>query len=423
MRQIIVSVPRGRGTQALEIAQAQAGVNLAQFEAKDADGPVDLVLIHVSNKKVEALVAQLETLPDLRLTLLPSAVMALYPPPNSAPDQIKEVQERSPIEIFLAGLQSVGSWRGFLAYAVAAAAVVWIGLYTNTNYLLVAAMLIAPFAGPAMNTAIATARGDWRLFWRSLCRYFAAIATTIAVSALITLIVQPDIVSSLLIDTSKISTVAVLLPLAAGAAGAIHLMQSEQSSLVSGAAVGILVAASLAPPAGIVGMTLVLGRFDIAMRGSFLLLLQLVGINLSAALIFRTFGLSSKGARYTRGKRWLFPLILGATVVLLSALLTWQFVPSVSLERSSLEQQATAEIQTLVQNRTDLQYLSADVRFTEATDDERNTLMALVYVKAAPTGTQPNAAISDRLSTAIKTELRQTFTSTTPVVSVTVLEP
>ena len=61
--------------------------------------------------------------------------------------------------------------------------------------------------------------------------------------------------------------------IAAGAAGAINLMQSERSSLVSGAATGMLVAASLAPPAGIIGMAAAIGRWDMAVSGLFLLLL------------------------------------------------------------------------------------------------------------------------------------------------------
>ncbi|MGB3516516.1 MAG: hypothetical protein WBA43_08670, partial [Elainellaceae cyanobacterium] len=132
MRQLLIAVSAGQGKDVLAIAQAHDGVNLARYNAFDGDGPIDMVLVHVSNQRVEHLVAKLETIPNLRLTLLPTAVMALYPPADSAPDQIKEVQERSPIEIFLAGLQSVGSWRGFLAYAAAAAVVVWTGLYTNT---------------------------------------------------------------------------------------------------------------------------------------------------------------------------------------------------------------------------------------------------------------------------------------------------
>jgi uncharacterized hydrophobic protein (TIGR00271 family) len=423
MRQIVVAVPRGEGKTVLEMAQAHEGVNLARFEAVDIDDPIDLVLVHVSNKRVEGLVGQLEKIPNMRLTLLPSAVMALYPPADSAPEQILEVQERSPIEIFLAGLQSVGSWRGFLAYAAAGGAVVWIGLFTNTVYLLVAAMLIAPFAGPAMNTAIATARGDWRLLGRSLIRYFAALATAILTSALLTLIIRPDLVTSLVIDTSKISTVAVLLPLAAGAAGAIHLMQSQQSSLVSGAAVGILIAASLAPPAGMVGMAVVIGRYDIALRSIYLLLLQLVGINLSAAIIFRSFGLSSTGARYTRGKGWLFPVALGITAALLAGLLGWQYSNSPSLERSSLEQQATATVQRLVQNQEDLNYLDADIRYTQSSDTDTNTLLAVVYVQAQPDNPLAPETIQENLSADLEQELNQALSNTEPLVMVNVLGP
>ena len=122
--------------------------------------------------------------------------------------------------------------------------VVWIGLFTNTIYLLTAAMLIAPFAGPAMNTAIATARGDWSLLRRTLLRYVAALAVTIAIAGTLSSILHQNTTTELMVATSNLSAVAVLLPLVADAAGALNLVQSERSSLVSGAAVGMLVAAS-----------------------------------------------------------------------------------------------------------------------------------------------------------------------------------
>jgi uncharacterized membrane protein len=90
------------------------------------------------------------------------------------------------------------------------------------------------------------------------------------------------IASEQMISTSMISSVTVLLPLVAGAAGALNLSQSDRSSLVSGAATGMLVAASLAPPAGTIGMASAIGEWDLVRTGVFVLLLQLVGINLSA---------------------------------------------------------------------------------------------------------------------------------------------
>jgi uncharacterized hydrophobic protein (TIGR00271 family) len=256
MRQLLIQVPRGTGEEVLEIAQKYDGANLAQFQVTGSDGAIDLAIIHVSNSKVEGLLGELEDLPELHVTLIPRGVMPLQPPAFEAPEQVTNVEPRSPIEIFLAGLQSVGSWKGFLGYAAVAGVVVWIGLFTNTNYLLVAAMLIAPFAEPAMNVAIATARGDITLLKRSLIRYFAALGVAIVIGWLLSLILQQQVITELMLATNTVSAVAVLIPLVSGTAGALNLVQSERSSLVSGAAAGMLVSVSLAPPAALVGMAI-----------------------------------------------------------------------------------------------------------------------------------------------------------------------
>ncbi|KAM3100762.1 hypothetical protein ACKFKF_11050 [Phormidesmis sp. 146-12] len=140
----MVQVPQGQGEAVLQIAKSCEAVNVSKTEAQSMERAIELIILHVSNRQVEDLLAQLEELPEAHITLLPTGVIALRPPASEAPQQVTNVQSRSPIEIFLSGLQSVGSWRSFLAYAAVAGIVVWIGLYTNTSYLLVAAMLIAP---------------------------------------------------------------------------------------------------------------------------------------------------------------------------------------------------------------------------------------------------------------------------------------
>lgn len=289
MRQLIIQVPRGNGKAVIDIAKSHNGANLARFEG-NAEEPIDVMIVHVSNREVGKVLEKLQELPKVQITLISTGMMTLQPPASEAPQQVVDVEERSPIEIFLSGLQSVGSWRGFLGYAALAGFIVWIGLYTNRAYLLMAAMLIAPFADPAMNTAIAPCSSDHKLLERSILRYFAALAVTIATTWLLSLILQQEIPTSLMVESSQVSAVAVILPLAAGA---LNLVQSERSSLVSGAATGMLVAASLAPPAGIVGMASAVGRWDMAISGLFLLFLQLCGINFSASLLFRIFGLSA----------------------------------------------------------------------------------------------------------------------------------
>lgn len=422
MRQLLIQVPRGCGKTVLDTAQACKGANLAQFEAMGTDEQWDMVFVHISNGKVEELLETLQDVPNLHVTLIPTGVMALQPPPSEASQQVTNVEERSPIEIFLSGLQSVGSWRGFLGYAALAGIVVWIGLFTNTSYLLTAAMLIAPFAGPAMNVAIATARGDQVLLRRSLLRYFAALAVTILVAGVLSVILQQEVSTNLMVQRSQVSSVAVLLPLAAGTAGALNLVQSERSSLVSGAATGMLVAASLAPPAGIIGMASAMGRWDIVSNGIFLLLLQLVGINFSAAIVFRIFGLSARGARYDRGKKWLFPTALAATVVALTGLLTWQFSNPPKLQRPTRAQRAQAEIQKVVEQSTLVELVDANARFTR-TEKGQNTLLGMVYVQRRAGASQSSEEIRSDLTDKIQNHLLKQGFSVTPLINVTVLEP
>jgi uncharacterized membrane protein len=171
-----------------------------------------------------------------------------------------------------------------------------------------------------------------------------------------------------------------------------------------------------------VGMATVLGRYDIAFRSSFLLVLQLVGINLSAALIFRAFGLSSKGARYTRGKSWLFPVFLGGTAAFLVGLLSLQFAMPPSLERSSLEQKATATVQTVVRDYEAVNYIDADVRFTQTPDIGTNTLLALVYVQARSPSLS-TTEIQETLRANLRAELNAAIANTEPLIMVNVLSP
>lgn len=422
MRQLIVQVPRGQGKDVLTIAKAHQGTNLAHMEASNSDRALDLIILHLSNRKVEDFLSQVDQLPDVQVTLLPTGVMALHPPANQAAEQVTNVELRSPVEVFLSGLQSVGSWKGFLGYAAVAGVVVWIGLYTNTIYLLTAAMLIAPFAGPAMNVAIATARGDRKLLGRSLLRYFVALGVTITIAALLSFVFRQEIATAQMVERSQVSTIAVLLPLAAGAAGALNLVQSERSSLVSGAATGMLVAASLAPPAGVVGMALAIGRWDMATGGIFLLLLQLCGINLSAALLFRWVGLSTRGARYSRGKKAVFPISLSITLLALVGLLVWQLSNSPNLQRASLAQRADAAIQQIVEQEPSVQLVESNVRFTRSNISGQNTLLTVLYVQRSSQTSEPNAAIHDRLTQVIQSHLKKQYANVTPLVSVNVLE-
>ncbi len=213
-----------------------------------------------------------------------------------------------------------------------------------------------------------------------------------------------------------------LLPLAGGIAGALQLVQSERSSLVSGTAIGMLVAAALAPPAGLIGMAIAIGQPDMAISGVFLLLLQLVGINLSCATVFRIYGLTPGGAVYAAGKRQVFPIALGLSAIALAILLSWQFSNPPDLTRDSQSQRAVAVIQEVISHDPYVSLVETNVRFTRANIKGQNTLLSDIYVQ--PTGQNVAAdSTSRRLTTEIQNELLSRGFNVTPLVNVTLLEP
>jgi len=416
VRAITIHTPAGRGDDAERLARGHHAVNLARSSATRHGEPIDVLAAAVSNRRLGEFLADLEREIDgVHATLAPQGVFALRPPAEKAPEQVIDVQLRSPIEIVLAGLQSIGSWKGLVLYAAAAGVVVWIGLATAAAYLLVGAMLIAPFAGPAMNAALASAAGDTTLLARAILRYAASIAVTIATTTLLSLALL-DAPTPMMLEIAKVSAWAAMLTITAGLAGAVFLIQSERDSLVSGAAVGVLVAASLAPPAGVVGMAVALARWDLLLPGAFVLALQLVGINLAAASVFYLAGVRPNTQRYRRGSRAVFPVSIAVAALLVAALLWGQFTTPVSLRRGSLEASLAASAASFLETAERVRVLEASARFTLRSPETAD--VALVSISAAgDTRRSP-----ERLSRAVADHLASRFPGLRPTVDLTLLD-
>jgi uncharacterized hydrophobic protein (TIGR00271 family) len=426
VREVLVRVPAGRGEWVVEVAcSAGAAMPVVQRGDDGCGGAVDLVILHLPNSAVGELLEALGSEENLHVAFQPSGSFALQPPHERIDRSVRDVTSRSPVEILLAGVQSIGSWKGFLSYAAASGVVVWLGLTTETVYLLVAAMLISPFAGPAMNTAIATARGDFQLLWRSIARYVVALAVAAATAAVLSLIARQDVVTDLMSAISSLSRAAFLLPLAAGAAGALHLSQSERSSLVSGAAVGMLVAASLAPPAGLIGIGVVIGDGGMVGNAAFLLALQLVGINLAGAAVFWLFGVRPEGSRYSRGRRGVFIAGLGGTAILLALLLTVQLVSRApALERSSIAQQVRNHVLAVIREQPGVEPARVVSEFTRPVIAGAHTLLVIVHVQSAGDASlspESGAEAEAHLARTLAVRIAERFEGVHPLVHVSMM--
>lgn len=341
MRQLIIKIPKGNREKVFETVEKYEGKNTIYLPNDEHD----VFYIYLPNKKVNNFLKQIDEFEKPEITLIPRGVISLYPPASESPDQVADVQPKSSLEIYLGGIQSVGSMFGLFGYSFVAGIIVWIGLYTSTSYLLVAAMLVAPFAGPAMNAALATAAGKMDLLTSSLTRYALAIGTGIVASFLLTLIFPLTTLTPLMEQISQVSKFALFLPIVSGFAGAINICQSERDSLVSGAAVGILVAASLAPPVGLVGAGLYMMDWQVVFSSLFRILLQLLGIHLSATLVFYFYGkVTPEGVRFLKGSKKAGLLTTLVVIAGIGAMMFWQFAQPPYLRKASMNTELTEEL-------------------------------------------------------------------------------
>jgi uncharacterized hydrophobic protein (TIGR00271 family) len=361
MRQLIIKVPKGHKKEILGLVEDFKGKNSIHLE----EGENDVFMIFLPNQKVNDFLKHLAEFEEPEISLNPRGVITLYPPASDAPEQVADVQPKSSLEIYLGGIQSVGSIKGLIGYSIAAGIIVWIGLYTNTAFLLVAAMLVAPFAGPAMNAALATSAGKTSLLKSSIGRYGLAIGIGVLASFLMTLIFPLKTLTPLMVEISQVSKVALLLPLVSGFAGAINIVQSERDSLVSGAAVGILVAASLAPPVGLIGAGLYLMDWEIISSSVFRIILQLLGIHIAATLVFYFYGkVTPKGVRFLQGNKKMTWLTSGIVILAIGAMMFWQFSEPPFLRKASMNTELTERLDSELSKLEYIEVIKKYVSFT-----------------------------------------------------------
>lgn len=424
MRRVTLWAPQGERDRLLEAAGRHGALDSLASVAEAEGRTVDVVVTLVPTGAVDDLVAELTgEVDELHVSFLPHGALALRPPPGEPPDKVLEVDDRSPLEIVLSSRQSVGSWPTFLTYAAISGAVVFAAFATNTIYLLVGAMLISPLAEPVMNSAVALARGTAGQLARGVARYLAALSAGAAVAAALAVVYGLDAPTSLMSDVSSVSLTAVLLPLSAGVAGAVNLVSSERSSLVSGAGPGLLIAASLAPPMGLVGIGAVQGEGGLLGAAAFLLALQLAGIVIAAALVFRLAGVRAEGLRFARGRPAVARGGAVAAALALAALVALQSFGTPELRRESLARDAEAAARGAVTAGGLADPVTIGARLPRDGVPGRRTVLITGVLLRAPDATGSPAELEPRVADAVARAVRGALPEVTPVVDLTVAVP
>ena len=177
----------------------------------------------------------------------------------------------------------------FLVMTVVSALVATAGLLLNDAAIIVGSMVIAPLIGPAMATSVGTVVDDHEMFRRgvklqTIGLVVAVIAATLFAAFIRATNLAPPGTDVLSIQQVSIRTspglLALVVALGAGVAGGVSLATG-----VSAALVGVMIAAALVPPLGVIGIGIAWGLPSPVLSATVIVLINTLSINLSALVV------------------------------------------------------------------------------------------------------------------------------------------
>ncbi len=143
-------------------------------------------------------------------------------------------------------------------------------------------MIIAPLMIPIMSLAFSLIILDFRLVSYSLVRLCLGIALTILIAFLATELIGFKIPGSEILARTEPTLLDLGVAIAAGVAGAFSKIRRSVSDAIPGVAISV----ALVPPLCVAGIDLATGDLESAMGAFLLFLTNLVGIIISADVIF-----------------------------------------------------------------------------------------------------------------------------------------
>lgn len=187
----------------------------------------------------------------------------------------KLVMESSPRRIFLTMIT--------LSSIIAA-----LGLLNNSATIVIGAMLVAPLLWPILGISMGLLVRDWRMIKLSLISILFASMLAVVTAIIITLFYVPLGASQGLLLHSEFGF---MLPvaIAAGAAASFAISYESVKEVVPGVAISV----ALLPPVVSIGIGLGSMDWDLMQRSLQLFLINLVGIIVTAYLIFLFLGFNN----------------------------------------------------------------------------------------------------------------------------------
>ena len=170
----------------------------------------------------------------------------------------------------------------FFILLALATAIATFGLLSNSSATIIGAMIIAPLMVPIISLAFSLVIIDFRLVSYSLVRLIFGIILTICIAFFATKIIGFKVPGSEILARTEPTLLDLGIAIASGVAGAFAKMRRSVSDAIPGVAISV----ALVPPLCVIGISLATRNFDLAEGAFVLFLTNLVGIIISADLVF-----------------------------------------------------------------------------------------------------------------------------------------
>ncbi|NIC00135.1 TIGR00341 family protein [Halobacterium sp. R2-5] len=245
------------------------------------------------------------------------------------------------------------------------------GLLLDSPAVVVGSMVIAPLIGPALGASVGTVIDDHALFRRGLKLQAIGLGVGIATAAAFASVVRTTGLVSPMFDIFEVAEIegrltpdllSLVIAAGAGVAGAWTLTAGTSAALV-----GVMIAAALVPPLGVVGIGIAWGLPGVALAATVLVLVNVLTINITSLAVLWYKGyrpnnwVQADEARIATQKR---AVALVAVILVLSAVLG--AVTYDTHRVGSYEEDVTEEVRAALDSPeyADLTLMSVTVEYT-----------------------------------------------------------
>ncbi len=174
----------------------------------------------------------------------------------------------------------------FITLMILSTLLATVGIFQDSTPSVIGAMILAPLMAPIISLAMGAARSDKLIISRSITTLSFGIFSALLFSALLTIILPLEIVTSQINSRVNPNLLDLFVAIFSGIAGAYATAKEEVAKSLAGVAIAV----ALVPPLAVTGIGIGWGDINI-IYGSFLLFLtNLFGVTLAASLTFIVLG-------------------------------------------------------------------------------------------------------------------------------------